>query len=160
MKKPDYVYVSYIATTPEKLWQALMDTDLMAQWWVDPVAGCARMNVSDWKPGSRWTHTRADGSGIVDMEGTVLECTPPQRLAYTWSRPEEAADTSKHSRVAFNIERYSAQLVKLTVEHDDLARDPKMLAGISGGWPKVLSNLKTLLETGHALPTSAAALHA
>lgn len=159
MKKPDYVYVSYIATTPEKLWQALMDTDLMAQWWVDPLAGCARMNVSDWKPGSRWTHTRADGSGTVDMEGTVVECTPPSRLVYTWARPDEAADASKHSRVSFDIEPYSDGLVRLTVAHDELERDPKMLAGISGGWPKVLSNLKTFLETGHALPKTAAKAH-
>ena len=51
MKKPDYVYVTYIATTPEKAWRALTETDLMREWWLDPVAGCARMNVSDWKPG-------------------------------------------------------------------------------------------------------------
>jgi len=53
MKKPDYVYVTYIATTPEKVWQALVGTDMMREWRVDPKAGCARVNVSDWKPGSR-----------------------------------------------------------------------------------------------------------
>jgi uncharacterized protein YndB with AHSA1/START domain len=159
MKKPDYVYVSYIATTPERLWQALMDTDQMAQWWMDPVGGCARMNVSDWKPGSRWTHTRADGSGIVDIEGTVVECTPPSRLVYSWARPDEAADTAKHSRVSFSLERYSDSLVCLTVVHGELERDPKMLAGVSGGWPKVLSNLKTFLETGRALPAGQAVAH-
>ena len=155
MKKPDYVYVTYIATTPQKLWRALVDTDLMREWWVDPLAGCARVNVSDWKPGSRWEHTRADGTGTVDMLGKVVEITPPRRLVLTWARPTDADDDSKHSRVAFDIEPYSGGLVRLTVTHDEL--DPQMLAGISGGWPKVLSNLKTFLETGRALPHSAAA---
>ncbi len=158
-KKPDYLYVTYIATTPEKLWQALMDVDLMAQWWVDPKAGCARVNVSDWKPGSLWEHRRADGSGVVDIVGKVIEATAPQRLVYSWARPGDAADESKHSRVSFDIVPYSDGLVKLTVAHDDLAKDPAMLSGVSGGWPTVLSNLKTFLETGHALPKTAAAAH-
>jgi len=157
MKKPDYVYVTYIATTPEKLWEAIMDTNMMAQWWVDPKAGCARVNVSDWKPGSPWAHTRADGSGIVDIVGKVVEHTPPKRLVYTWARPGDAEDESKHSRVSFEIEQYTNELVRLTVAHDDLAKDPKMLEGISGGWPTILSNLKTFLETGHALPKAPAA---
>lgn len=156
-KKPDYVYVTYIATTPEKLWQALMDTDMMAQWWVDPKAGCARVNVSDWKPGSLWEHRRADGSNIVDCAGKVIEADAPKRLVYSWARPDEVADANKHSRVSFDIVPYSSGLVQLTVIHDDLAKDPAMLSGVSGGWPKVLSNLKTFLETGHALPHSAAA---
>jgi uncharacterized protein YndB with AHSA1/START domain len=155
MKKPDYVYVTYIATTPEKVWQALHDVDLMREWWVDPKAGSARVNVSDWKPGSRWEHTRVDGSNIVDIVGTVVENTPPSRLVFTWARPTEAEDESKHSRVAFDIEAYADGLVRLTVTHDGLAGDPKMLEGISGGWPTVLSNLKTFLETGRPLPHTA-----
>ena len=150
MNKPSYVYVTYIATTPEKLWKAMMDTDLMAQWWVDPKEGCARVNVSDWKPGSRWEHQRA-GEGTVDILGKVVETTPPRRLVYTWARPSDADDETKHSRVSFDIEPYGDGLIQLTVTHDDLEKDPKMLAGVSGGWPKVLSNLKTFLETGRAL---------
>ena len=73
----------------------------------------------------------------------------------TWARPADEADDSKHSRVSFDIEPYGDALVRLTVTHDEL--DQPMLEGISGGWPKVLSNLKTLLETGHALPRSASA---
>ena len=157
MKKPDYVYVTYIATTPEKVWEALHDVETMREWWVDPKAGCARVNVSDWKPGSRWEHKRVDGSDIVDIVGTVVENTPPSRLVFTWARPAEVDDESKHSRVAFDIEAYADGLVRLTVTHDDLASDPKMLEGISGGWPTVLSNLKTFLETGRALPHTAAA---
>jgi uncharacterized protein YndB with AHSA1/START domain len=151
MKRPDYVYVTYIAVNPEKAWQALVDTDWMREWWVDPNAGCARVNMSDWKPGSRWEHMRADGTGTVDIVGTVVEHTPPRRLVLTWARPSEAADESKHSRVTFEIEPYGNGLVRLTVTHDDLERDPKMLEGISGGWPKVLSNLKTFLESGRPL---------
>lgn len=159
MKKPDYVYVTYIATTPEKLWQALMDIDLMAQWWVDPGAGCAHVNVSDWKPGSLWEHRRADGSGVVDIIGKVIETAAPKRLVYSWARPGDAADESKHSRVFFDIVPYGNGLVKLTVAHDDLVKDPAMLSAVSGGWPTVLSNLKTFLETGHALPRTVAAEH-
>ena len=156
LKKPDYVYVAYIATTPEKAWQALIETDLMRQWWVDPKAGCARVNVSDWKPGSPWVHQRADGSGTVDITGKVIETSPPRRLVFSWARPAEVGDETKHSRVAFDIEPYSDGLVRLTVTHDDLERDPQMLQGVSGGWPIVLSNLKTFLETGQALPKSLA----
>jgi len=157
MKKPDYVYVTYIATTPEKVWRALVDTDVTRQYWVDPSAGCARVNVSDWKPGSRWEHQRADGSATVDIAGKVVESTPPRRLVMTWARPGEFDDGAKHSRVTFDIEPYVDGLVRLTVTHDELAGDPQMLEGISGGWPKVLSNLKTLLETGRALPHVVAA---
>ena len=157
MKKPDYVYVTYIATTPQKAWQALIDTDMMREWWVDPVAGCARMNVSDWKPGSRWEHRRADEPGVVDIVGRVVEHTPPRRLVFTWARPSEEADSARHSRVTFDIEPYGDGLVRLTVTHDELGGDPQMLTGISGGWPKVLSNLKTFLETGRALPRTPSA---
>lgn len=154
MTKPDYVYVTYIATTPEKVWQALMETDITRQWWVDPKAGCQRVNVSDWKPGSRWEHTRADGSGTVDILGRVEEVVPHSRLVMSWARPQDADNPAGHSRLTMEIEPYSGGLVRLTVIHDGL--DADMLTGISGGWPKVLSNLKTYLETGHPLPSTPA----
>jgi uncharacterized protein YndB with AHSA1/START domain len=157
MTKPSFVYVTYIATTPEKVWRAFIDTDVMRQYWIGPTSSCARMNVSDWKPGSRWEHQRADGTGTVDIVGKVIESTPPRRLVYTWARPQDGGDESKHSRVAIDIEPLGDALVRLTVTHEDLERDPQMLAGISSGWPGVLSNLKTLLETGHALPRSTSA---
>ena len=157
MTKPSFVYVTYIATTPEKVWQAFVDTDVMRQYWVGPNSECARVNVSDWKPGSRWEHQRVDHSRTVDIVGKVVESIPPHRLVYTWARPSDAEDESKHSRVAIDIEPYGDGVVRLTVTHEDLERDPQMLAGISGGWPKVLSNLKTLLETGRALPRSPSA---
>jgi uncharacterized protein YndB with AHSA1/START domain len=157
MTKPSFVYVTYIATTPEKVWQAFVDTNVMRQYWIGPGAECARVNVSDWKPGSRWEHQRDDETHIVDIVGTVVESTPSRRLVYTWARPSDAEDATKHSRVAIDIEPHGAGLVRLTVTHEDLEKDPKMLVGISGGWPKVLSNLKTLLETGRALPKTAPA---
>jgi uncharacterized protein YndB with AHSA1/START domain len=157
MTKPSFVYVTYIATTPEKVWQAFIDTDVMRQYWAGPNAEFARVNVSDWNPGSRWEHQRLDDAHTVDIVGRVVESTPPRRLVYTWVRPEDAEDDSKHSRVAIDIEPHGDGLVRLTVTHEDLERDPEMLAGISSGWPMVLSNLKTLLETDRPLPGSPSA---
>jgi uncharacterized protein YndB with AHSA1/START domain len=152
------VYVTYIATTPEKLWQALVDTDVMAKYWVGLKAdSLAHVNVSDWKPGSRWEHQRLDEARTVDVAGTVIESTPPRRLVYSWARPKEIDDATKHSRVIFDIEPQGAAFIRLTVTHEGLERDPQMLAGISGGWPQILSNLKSLLETGRALPRVPAA---
>lgn len=156
MTKPDFVYATYIATTPEKVWQALIDPELMRAYWVDPAGDDpAHVNISDWQPGSPWEHQRQDDARTVDMVGKVVEITPPSRLVLTWARPRDADDASKHSRVSFDIEPMGDALVRLTVTHEDL--DPQMLNGISGGWPRVLSNLKTLLETGHALPRTMAA---
>jgi uncharacterized protein YndB with AHSA1/START domain len=153
MNKPSFVYVTYIATTPQKVWQALIDPEVTRRYWVDPVGDdLGHVNESDWTPGSRWEHQRLDDARTVDVVGKVIETTPPRRLVITWARPTEADDESKHSRVTFDIEPYGDGLVRLTVTHEDLERDPKMLAGISGGWPIVLSNLKTFLETGNALP--------
>ena len=157
MSKPDFLYVTYIATTPEKIWNALIDPDMARQYWMDPAVGCARVNVSDdWQPGSRWEHRRADDMETVDIAGFVDESDPPRRLVISWARPGEVDDAAKRSRVSFDIEALSGGLVRLTVTHDDLAKDQKMLAGVSDGWPKVLSNLKTLLETGHAFASKAA----
>ncbi len=157
MTKPSFVYVTYIATTPEKLWQALIDTDVMAKYWVGTKAdSTAHVNVSDWKPGSRWEHQRLDEARTVDVAGTVIESNPPRRLVYSWARPNEIDDATKHSRVTFDIEPQGAALIRLTVTHDGLERDPQMLAGISGGWPQILSNLKSLLETGRSLPRTPA----
>lgn len=131
-----------------------MDTDVMARYWVGPTSDCVRVNVSDWKPGSKWEHQRLDGARTVDICGKVVECHPPRRLVMTWARPADATDEAKHSRVSIDIEPHIDGLVRLTVSHEDLERDPQMLAGISGGWPAILSNLKTLLETGNPLPRS------
>jgi uncharacterized protein YndB with AHSA1/START domain len=144
MSKPTFVYVTYIATTPEKLWRALIDGEMTRKYW-------SHENVSDWKPGSRWEHRRLDAARTVDLVGKVVESTPPRRLVLTWAVPSDADDPAQRSRVTFDIESQNG-LVRLTVRHEDLEPNSEMLAGINQGWPTVLSSLKTLLETGQPLP--------
>ena len=146
-EKTSFVYVTYIRSTPEKVFEAITRPEIARRYW-------AHENVSDWKPGSPWKHVRADGAEVGDIVGKVIESTPPRRLVFSWARPADADDAAKHSRVSFDIEPYGEKLVRLTVTHDELEQDPGMLTSISGGWPKVLSNLKTFLETGSALPST------
>jgi uncharacterized protein YndB with AHSA1/START domain len=145
MDKPQFVYVTYIATTPEKLWKALLDGEITRQYW-------GHQNVSDWKPGSPWTHRRVyDGSGTVALVGKVVEINPPYRLVLTWATPGDAGNAAKHSRVTFEIEPLS-DTVRLTITHDQLEPGSDMQTRIMRGWPAVLSSVKTLLETGRPLP--------
>lgn len=119
---PDYVYVTYIRATSEQVWQALTDAELTARYW-------GHANVSDWKPGSAWEHRRADGSGVVDVVGTVLESEPPTRLVVTFEdTPDEPREPSV---VTFLVEPHE-DIVRLTVTHEKLP-DREMLGGISHG---------------------------
>ena len=139
--KPDFVYVTYIESTPERVWDALTDPELTAQYW-------GHSNVSeDWQAGSRWDHVRADGSGISDGGGEVVVSDRPRALVLTWET----------STVRFDIEPYG-DIVRLTVTHTDLA-DEADRAGAAAGWAAVLSNLKSLLETGHPLPQAPWEMH-
>jgi DNA-binding transcriptional ArsR family regulator/uncharacterized protein YndB with AHSA1/START domain len=155
--KPEFVYTTYIHTTPERLWQALTAPAFTSRYWSMTID-------SDWKPGSTMTwHTR--GITIADPEQVVLESEPYRRLSYTWQTvtPEWAASLNltddardrlaaeARSKVTFEIEPLGDQ-VRLTVIHDDLKPDGLMRTLISGGWPRVMANLKTLLETGDTLP--------
>jgi uncharacterized protein YndB with AHSA1/START domain/DNA-binding transcriptional ArsR family regulator len=141
--RPSYVYVTYIESTPEKVWDALTDAELTASYW-------GHGNVSDWKPGSRWEHVRTDGSGVADVVGTVVVAERPTRLVTTWAAPDDEERPDRHSRVTFDI-RPHGDIVRLTVTHEDLVGEAE-LADVSGGWPAVLSNLKSLIETGSPLP--------
>lgn len=144
MNKPGFVYVTYIATTPEKVWSALTDGEATRQYW-------RHDNVSDWQPGSKWEHRRSDGEkGKVDIVGKVVESVPPRRLVVTWGRPGEETNTAKHSRVTYEIEPV-ASAVRLVVTHDQLEADTDMAQSISKGWPMVLSSLKSFVETGRPL---------
>lgn len=143
MSKPEYVYVIYIQTTPEKVWHALQDPEMTKDYWG------RRTNRSNWKEGSPWRHESYDDANDVAVVGTVVESKPPHRLVITWARPGDLSNPEKVSRVAFDIEE-SFGSVKLTVTHSDL--DAEMLRGISAGWPAVLSSLKTMLETGASMP--------
>jgi uncharacterized protein YndB with AHSA1/START domain len=155
--KPSFVYTSYIQTTPERLWQALTEPAFTERYW-------SITFDSDWKPGSTMTwHTR--GLTIADPEQVVIESQPYRRLSYTWltHTPEWAASlgltngardrlaAEPRSKITLEIEPLGEQ-VKLTVIHDDLTPDGMTGSLVSEGWPRVVANLKTLLETGHTLP--------
>jgi len=143
MEKPEFVYVTYISTTPEKVWNAIVDPDTARQYW-------QQVNVSDWKPGSKWEH-RDGKTGELRLVGKVLESVPPRRLVLTWAAPADEAREAGHSRVTFEIEPHRG-VVRLTVTHDRLEPDSEMLKGITNGWPIVLSSLKSFVETGKPLP--------
>ncbi len=155
--RPSFVYTTYIHTTPELLWRALTEPAFTERYW--------RMTFeTDWKPGSPmvWRH---HGVTIVDPDQVVVEAEPYRRLSYTWHSfsPElaerlgwsdELAATlaaEGRSTVTFEIEPDDEQ-VKLTVIHDGFEPGSRMLELVSGGWPRVLSGLKTLLETGEVVP--------
>jgi uncharacterized protein YndB with AHSA1/START domain/DNA-binding transcriptional ArsR family regulator len=148
--RPGYVYVTYIHATPEQVWHHLTDADLTGAYW-------GHRNVSDWQPGSGWEHQRTDGSGIADVVGAVLEATPPERLVMTFESPGEQPAATP-SRVTFTIEPHE-DIVRLTVVHDDLA-DQAEYEAASAGWPAVLANLKSLIETGRVLPQAPWEMHA
>jgi uncharacterized protein YndB with AHSA1/START domain len=138
-----FVYVTYILSTPEKVFEAITKPDIARRYW-------AHENVSDWKPGSKWEHIRANDERTIDLVGKVVEVSPPTRLVITWADPSQAADPAAFSRVTFDIVEYES-MVRLTVIHDELEAGSGMAKGISKGWPVVLSSLKSFLETGRGL---------
>ena len=143
MGSSEFVYVIYVATTPEKLWKALLDAEFTRKYW-------GHDNVSDWRPGSPWEHRRNDEAQTVDVVGEVLESAPPKRLVMTWADPGDRTNRSRRSKVTFELETV-ADMTRLTVTHEAL--DVEMFRKVSSGWPRVLSSLKSLLETGNALQT-------
>jgi uncharacterized protein YndB with AHSA1/START domain len=107
--------------------------------------------VSDWKTGSKWEHHESLNDDKVLLVGKVLEFSPPKRLVLTWAFPEDMANEKEHTMVSLVIEKFK-DVVHLTVTHDMLEPGSSMHDGIRDGWPKVMSNLKTFLETGKPLP--------
>ncbi|MCP3054112.1 SRPBCC family protein [Aurantimonas marianensis] len=142
-----FVYVTYIASTPTKVFEAITKPDVARRYW-------GHDNVSDWKPGSRWDHIRDDDEQAVEIVGEVIEVSPPNRLVITWANASQASDPASYSRVIFEGEEYD-NMVRLTVVHDELEVGSGMAAGISKGWPLVLSSLKSFLETGSGIDLSA-----
>jgi len=139
-----FVYVTYIRTTPEKLFEALTKPEFTRQYWY----GISM--ESAWRVGSEWKMRFSDGR-ITDT-GEVLEYDPPKRLVLKWRnefRPELKAEG--FSRCVMELEP-AGDMVKLTVSHSMERDGSKLVEAVSGGWPKVLSSLKSLLETGKALP--------
>ncbi|GAB4584252.1 ArsR/SmtB family transcription factor [Nocardia sp. IFM 10818] len=153
----EFVYTTYIKTTPEKLWQALTDPAFTKRYW-------GATFDTDWKTGSTMTWEQS-GWVSKDPEQVILESDPFRRLSYTWHSVDRAfteqfgfseddferLSTEPRSTVTFDIEPLG-EMVKLTVVHDGFGPDSRMLAGIREGWPAILANLKTLLETGDTLP--------
>ena len=135
-----FVYVTYIRTTPEELWTALTTSEFVKKYWF-------RMNFeTDWKVGSPWKLMFPDGR-IADI-GEIVELDPPRRIVLKWRneiRPELTAEG--YARCAIELEPQDGA-VKLTISHTIERADSKLIEAVSGGWPRILSNLKSLLETG------------
>jgi uncharacterized protein YndB with AHSA1/START domain len=142
MSDTHFLYVTYIRTTPEKLWEALTKPEFTRQYWF------GAHQETEWKEGSPWKLVLDDGR--VADSGDILEIDPPKRLVLKWQnelRPEVKADG--YTRCSITLEP-SGDTVKLTIAHE--ADHPhKHIANVSNGWPAVLSSLKSLIETGHAL---------
>ncbi len=139
----EFVYVTYIRATPEKVFDAIVNPAVARLYW-------GHENVSDWSPGARWEHVRANDARTVELVGEVLEIDAPKRLVMSWANASQEGEAEKTSRVAFDIEPYDG-MVRLTVTHDRLEAGGGMFNGISKGWPIVLSSMKSYLESGEAI---------
>lgn len=145
-QKTSFVYVTYIASTPEAVFAAITKPELCRQYW-------GHENVSTWQAGSDWQHVRDNDARPVEIVGKVVESTAPHRLVITWAGASQASNPDAYSRVTFEIEP-NANGVRLVVTHDELEAGSGMAAGISKGWPLVLSSMKSYLETGKGFDLS------
>ena len=138
-----FVYVTYIRTTPEKLWQALTDPEFTKRYWVETWQDC------DWKQGSPWKIV-APGGKVPDS-GQIIEIDPPTKLVLSWKHHlTPAAAHEAPTRLTYTLEP-QGEAVKLTVLHESDVPDSKVIGATSQGWPVILSSLKSLLETGESL---------
>jgi uncharacterized protein YndB with AHSA1/START domain len=140
-----FVYVTYIRTSPERLWAALTQPQFTRQYWF------GMDFTSEWKAGANWTLKFADGR--TADHGKVLEVDAPRRLVVQWQhelRPELKAEGP--ATCTFELEP-TGEIVKLTITHTSPRPDSKLIVAVAGGWPKILSNLKSLLETGKPIVT-------
>ena len=138
------VFETYIKTTPQRLWEAITDPEIRSKYQF----GC--LITSDWVPGSRVEMSHPGAPGPL-ADGEILEADPPRRLVQTmtalWSDDAKSAGTS---RVTWEIEPVGDSC-RLTVTHDQLPEGAS--PEVYGGWPMILSGLKTWLETGELLTT-------
>jgi uncharacterized protein YndB with AHSA1/START domain len=151
-----YQYTSYIRATPERIWQAITDPSSASQFW-------GVTHITDWMPGSSMTWQVA-GATIADPEQVILEADEPHRLSFTWhtiteefgaavgGEPEVLAAMAAEARstATFELEPMG-DATRITVTHSGFETGSAILEGVEGGWPMVLSSLKSLLETGEAL---------
>jgi uncharacterized protein YndB with AHSA1/START domain len=142
MEKSSFVYVTFIRTTPQKLWHALTNPDFMRKYFF----GAAITPDPAWKKGASWQ--MQFGDGLITDQGQVLEVVPPKRLVLRWRNefmPKLKAEG--YSRCEMKLEPVKGT-IKLTITHTMDRPKSKTIDAVSGGWPQILSNLKTLLETG------------
>jgi uncharacterized protein YndB with AHSA1/START domain len=164
----NFTYTAYIHATPEQIWRGLTDPAVTRRYWRHHMAGPKTFR-SDWRKGSTWDLEHKDAGLVVsDPEQVILESDPYRRLSYTWhsftpqwatevGMDEATADTWRaepRSNVTFDMDDIGKGVTKLTVTHDGFPPGSSVLQAISQGWPAVLSSLKTLLETGTALPAT------
>ncbi len=143
MAHSEFVYVTYVRTTPEKLWQALTEPEFTRQFWFGTTQNCV------WKPGAPWRILFADGR-VADT-GEILEIEPGTRLVLTWRHELDPDLTAEgFSRMTYEIKQ-EAGFVRLTLSHRMELCESKFIKAVSGGWPIILASLKSLLETGKAL---------
>jgi uncharacterized protein YndB with AHSA1/START domain len=142
--KPKFVYVTYIAAPPERVWEALTKPDISEKYWF------GYRVAADGKPGDHMTATSP--AGKLSHRDPILESDPPRRLVYGWKALDKLPD-ERASRVTFDLAPFKGQ-TRLTVIHDDFVEGSKMFEMISKGWPAVLSSLKSFLETGRGLEPS------
>jgi uncharacterized protein YndB with AHSA1/START domain len=143
MTNDRFVYVTYVRTTPERLWEALTNPDLSRRYYFDS------RQESSWQNGASWRMTTPD-SRLINS-GEILEILPPKRLELSWRnhlKPNLHAEGV--SRVAFELEPHGTA-IKLTLTHEIDRANSELIKDVAGGWPMILASLKSLLETGEAL---------
>ena len=147
MMNPSFVYVTYIATSPEKLWEALTTSEYTEKYFFGTSIH------SDWQEGSEVSYSR---NGQVSDYGKILKCEPFSELSFTWTYVGDGVKDKQPSRVTFELQPMNAT-VKLKLKHENLqpgdwVESDDTFEGLNNGWPAILSNLKSLLETGKTLP--------
>jgi len=156
MEKIEFVYATFIRTTPEKLWEALTNGDFSEKYWMG-----FRIEVESKAGGSVRILPPKGMEQLGDHAGKVLVCEPGRKLVYTWNpkdKPELAKKRDSLSRVTYELTPMGKQ-VKFRLIHEnllpeDIEKDPTTFRGINNGWPAVISSLKSLLETGEPIAFS------
>jgi uncharacterized protein YndB with AHSA1/START domain len=148
MARSTFIYVTYIRTTPGKLWSALTeDAQFMKQYWFGIYCD------SEWKTGSSWRMVRPDGKACD--AGEIIEADPPRRLVIRWQHQDKPELHAEGESICTLELEPTDQAVKLSITHT-IEREPsQFIVAVSGGWPKIISNLKSLLETGSVVLSDA-----
>lgn len=140
---PEFVYRIFIRADVRTVWNALTDGELTRRYW-------GHENVSTWQEGAPWRHVRSNAAATVDVRGRVIEVDPPARMVWSWAFGDDADKPENCSVVAFDLVDLGPD-TRLSVTHGELEPGSVMDRGVREGWPAVLSNLKSLLETGDVL---------